>query len=250
MRNRFTYSLVLQHDAKNVAGSNASFGSTGEKSRSKYKGGFEQKNGRPNNTRAYNHDYYIHNKDKWHDGRPVGQPTASSGVNVRVFDMDGSYDLNTLGGTFTHVNPYQIGYYIDWNDPDSVFRNYKKYSMSAFENSYGGMAEGQKAAFNMLTDPSYGNPNRVLYDDRWDDYYVVTTDRHAIDLFKKSGGSTSTIGDQEVALYTYHGKRDDQSLSSDYFMRQQAAKKLMARSMQRGKKKKKIKRGTKTKLSR
>lgn len=33
-----------------------------KESRSKYKGGFQQQNGRMNNTKAYNHDYYINNK--------------------------------------------------------------------------------------------------------------------------------------------------------------------------------------------
>lgn len=37
----------------------------GKKSKSKYQGGF--KNGK--NTSAYNHDYYIHNKEKWQDNQ-------------------------------------------------------------------------------------------------------------------------------------------------------------------------------------
>jgi hypothetical protein len=37
----------------------------GKKSKSKYQGGF--KNGK--NTSAYNHDYYIHNKEKWKDNQ-------------------------------------------------------------------------------------------------------------------------------------------------------------------------------------
>lgn len=36
-------------------------------SKSKYKGGFVSKNGRMNNSSAYNHDYYINNKEKWND---------------------------------------------------------------------------------------------------------------------------------------------------------------------------------------
>lgn len=42
---------------------------------SKYKGGFKSVNGRLNNTSEYNHDYYIHNKDKW--GKEVGVKTGS-----------------------------------------------------------------------------------------------------------------------------------------------------------------------------
>lgn len=34
-------------------------------SRSKYKGGFEERNGRKNNTSEYNHNYYVRNKEKW-----------------------------------------------------------------------------------------------------------------------------------------------------------------------------------------
>ena len=48
---KYTYNLVLAHS------------STGSKS--KYSGGFQVKNGRKNNTSAYNHDYYIKNKEKW-----------------------------------------------------------------------------------------------------------------------------------------------------------------------------------------
>lgn len=34
-------------------------------SKSKYKGGFITKNGRKNNSKEYNHDYYMRNKEKW-----------------------------------------------------------------------------------------------------------------------------------------------------------------------------------------
>ena len=34
-------------------------------SKSKYKGGFITKNGRKNNSKEYNHDYYMKNKEKW-----------------------------------------------------------------------------------------------------------------------------------------------------------------------------------------
>ena len=40
-------------------------------SNSRYKGGFT-KDGK--NTSAYNHDYYIHNKDKWQDNVPTRDP--------------------------------------------------------------------------------------------------------------------------------------------------------------------------------
>ena len=64
MRNKFTYNLVLQHDATSSSGGR-SFSNGGGKSRSRYQGGFIKKNGRSNNSSAYNHDYYMRNKDKW-----------------------------------------------------------------------------------------------------------------------------------------------------------------------------------------
>lgn len=33
--------------------------------KSKYEGGFEERNGRKNNTSEYNHNYYVRNKEKW-----------------------------------------------------------------------------------------------------------------------------------------------------------------------------------------
>ena len=43
------------------------------KSRSRYHGGFTTINGRPNNTSAYNHDYYEKNKHKWNKkGQTMG----------------------------------------------------------------------------------------------------------------------------------------------------------------------------------
>lgn len=51
MEKKYTYGLVLAH--------------SGEKSHSRYSGGFVKKNGRSNNSAAYNHDYYMQNKKKW-----------------------------------------------------------------------------------------------------------------------------------------------------------------------------------------
>lgn len=64
MINKFTYNLVLQHDATSSSGGR-SFGNNGGKSSSRYQGGFIKKNGRTNNSSAYNHDYYIKNKNRW-----------------------------------------------------------------------------------------------------------------------------------------------------------------------------------------
>lgn len=49
------YNLVLAHSSG--------------RSRSRYSGGFTTVNGRLNNSSAYNHDYYVKNKDKWADNR-------------------------------------------------------------------------------------------------------------------------------------------------------------------------------------
>lgn len=234
MINKFTYNLVLQHDTKNVAGGNASFGSTGKKSKSRYKGGFEQKNGRPNNTRAYNHDYYIHNKDKWHNGRPTTETTGTAnGLYVRAFDIpiedDGWPEYYSEGGMwYPNVNPYQPGYYINWNNPDSKFYNYEKYTVSQFEKVYGD--DAREVAFSNLISPPYdeGQNNRVLYDNSENRYYVMTTDPHAVKQLEKSQ-DVYTVGDQKIGFYTYEGK----DVSSDYFMKEQAAKKLISRSNSR-----------------
>lgn len=76
MRNKFTYNLVLQHDATSSSGGR-SFGNSGGKSRSRYQGGFVKKNGRLNNSSAYNHDYYINNKNKWAHSRVRSSGFAS-----------------------------------------------------------------------------------------------------------------------------------------------------------------------------
>lgn len=46
-------------------------------SRSKYKGGFIVKGNRMNNSKAYNHDYYLQNKDKW---KKKNQDTQLNGL--------------------------------------------------------------------------------------------------------------------------------------------------------------------------
>lgn len=69
------------------------------KSRSKYKGGFI--NGK--NTSEYNHDYYIHNQDKWKDNRPHsrkrGEPTSSRLPYARK-------DAFSVSGTGSYHDPY------------------------------------------------------------------------------------------------------------------------------------------------
>lgn len=81
---KYTYNLVLAHS------------STGSKS--KYSGGFQVKNGRKNNTSAYNHDYYIKNKEKWRSRKSRGprlDPNMSDEEfkslmdNDRLVDMEG-----------------------------------------------------------------------------------------------------------------------------------------------------------------
>lgn len=51
--------------------------------KSKYEGGFITKNGRSNNSPAYNHDYYMKNKDKWYDRVPEN-PTESDVKRARM----------------------------------------------------------------------------------------------------------------------------------------------------------------------
>ena len=57
--------------------------------RSKYEGGFITKNGRSNNSQAYNHDYYMRNKDKWNKDVP-SHPTER---DVRYARMDASNSI-------------------------------------------------------------------------------------------------------------------------------------------------------------
>lgn len=59
------------------------------KSRSKYKGGFV--NGK--NTSEYNHDYYIHNKDKWKDNKKAGLDHWAHYFNNHYIDTDYYYDF-------------------------------------------------------------------------------------------------------------------------------------------------------------
>lgn len=47
---------------------------SGTKSKSKYKGGFVSKNGRLNNSKEYNHDYYLKNKEKWNKQEDPDNP--------------------------------------------------------------------------------------------------------------------------------------------------------------------------------
>lgn len=59
------------------------------KSRSKYKGGFV--NGK--NTSEYNHDYYIHNKDKWKDNKKALFDRWAHYFNNHYIDNDYYYDF-------------------------------------------------------------------------------------------------------------------------------------------------------------
>ena len=59
---------------------------------SKYKGGFKSVNGRLNNTSEYNHDYYVHNKDKWNkeSGVRTGSGTEEDPYVIR-YNNPGDY---------------------------------------------------------------------------------------------------------------------------------------------------------------
>lgn len=50
-------------------------------SKSKYAGGFEMKNNRLNNTKAYNHDYYMKNKEKWSKDGKGNKDSEKKGQN-------------------------------------------------------------------------------------------------------------------------------------------------------------------------
>lgn len=69
-------------------------------SKSKYKGGFT-KDGK--NTSAYNHDYYIHNKEKWKDNE--GNPNENPfGYEDKYEQAAISYDPNGTGVGYTYAN--------------------------------------------------------------------------------------------------------------------------------------------------
>lgn len=106
---------------------------------SKYKGGFKSVNGRLNNTSEYNHDYYVHNKDKWNKEVAVktGSGTEEDPYVIR-YNTPGDYkyisdwmrtnkyawiyDEKSNSYIPTEDNPFvRPGYYrAEYNGPNKV----------------------------------------------------------------------------------------------------------------------------------
>lgn len=62
--------------------------------KSKYEGGFITKNGRPNNSQAYNHDYYLKNKDKWRKGENKIDNAETASADHYVKSINRKYDID------------------------------------------------------------------------------------------------------------------------------------------------------------
>lgn len=125
MIKQYTYNLVLKHSAGSVA-----------KKGSKYAGGFVMKNGRKNNSKEYNHDYYMKNKDKWGSsnssggrnfsydvhGRPQADPTATGSVTGRpAFNL---YSANELLSKWREEDPGKYNFVTRNKEFESAMRNY------------------------------------------------------------------------------------------------------------------------------
>lgn len=191
-------------------------------SRSKYSGGFTQVNGRTNNTKEYNHDYYVKNKDK--HGRPKTDATGPAKAEAQaILNLsDNPEYLTELGMWFPETDPRQVDYYIDWNNPDSAFYNYEKFDMSGYKKVYGD--NYREAAFRDFALPPYDKLNRVLYDRDEGRVYVMTTDPKVTGQLSKTN-DTYDIDGKKAGLFTFKDKKASE-LSQDPFMREQAAKKV------------------------
>lgn len=84
-----------------------------KKYKSKYKGGFEMKNGRMNNTKTYNHDYYMNNKE--------GITGSGTEDDPYVFNIENPEDLETI------IEYYGLGAYFYQNNvtSDTVINLYR-----------------------------------------------------------------------------------------------------------------------------
>ena len=94
---------------------------SGRKSSSRYSGGFVKINGRLNNSRAYNSDYYQKNKEKWKlKGRPTGESTGKGTVTGRnpadTYDYTKDSSLSAQDRQFIRTDPDVRQAYADLQD--------------------------------------------------------------------------------------------------------------------------------------
>ena len=204
-------------------------------SKSRYTGGFTTVNGRLNNTSAYNHDYYLKNKDKWkRGGRPQGEPTASGSVYKRLFGTEGEYEPLTVevdgevmaGGYFLDVSPIQPEYYLNWNSPESPFYNYAKYT----DEQYGSGQYAENGAKGDFLRGPY-DKDKIYYSSKEDRYYVITSNQDALRQLSKTMDTYRVDENKTVGLYSFRN-RSNEDLRNDPFMREQINKKAKAKAKQ------------------
>lgn len=128
------YSLVLAHSSG--------------RSRSRYSGGFTTINGRLNNSSAYNHDYYVKNKDKWADNRVRSSRSARISDTKKKLAYYQSVGEDQLFGDWSPDKYMYVQGSPEFQDAYSKWEEAESYYQYTGDPQY--KAQSDKAGVNMI----------------------------------------------------------------------------------------------------